>query len=159
MWSKWVQGHSDIESMQSLVRKCWSCDARIANWYENCKLIWKLQTQMKIANVHIGTINWNVRFANWYEIANWYENCKLIWKLQTDMRIAKQLSCFGVWFLCGCLQFSYESQREWILVLEQNVSVQLRCGWQKLKEIISLKTFHDLYFNTNSYANTVWVIF
>ncbi len=59
-------------------------------WRENCKLIWKLQTHMKIANVHVGTIHQNMR------IANWYENCKLIWKLQTDMRIVKQFSCFSV---------------------------------------------------------------
>ncbi len=92
-WLTWILcalGHSDIESMQSNVSKCWSCDMRIANWYENCKLIWKLQTHMRIANIHIGAIHQNVR------IANWYENCKLIWKLQTDMRIAKQFSRFGL---------------------------------------------------------------
>ncbi len=78
------------ESMQSHVSKCWSRDVRIANWYENCKLIWKLLTHMKIANIYVGTIHRNVR------IANSYENCKLIWKLQTDMRTAKQFSRFGV---------------------------------------------------------------
>ncbi len=35
--------------------------------HENCKLIWKLQTDMKIAN--------------------WYENCKLIWELQNNSHI------------------------------------------------------------------------
>ncbi len=35
------------------------------------------------------------------------------------MRVAKQFSCFDVQFLCGHLQFSYETQREWKLVLEQ----------------------------------------
>ncbi len=48
---------------------------------KNCKLIWKLQTHMKIANVHVGTIDQNVR------IANWYENWKLIWELQSDSHI------------------------------------------------------------------------
>ncbi len=67
--------------MQSHVSECWSRDIRIANWYENCKLIWKLQTHMKIANVHIGTIHQNVR------IANWYENCKLIWELQSNSHV------------------------------------------------------------------------
>ncbi len=52
--------------MQSHISKCWSRDMRIANSYENCKLIWKLQTHMKIANVHVGTIHRNVRIANWY---------------------------------------------------------------------------------------------
>ncbi len=125
----------------------------IANSYENCKLIWKLQTHMKIAKIHVGTVDRNVR------IANWYENCKLIWKLQTDMRIAKQFSHFGVWFLCGCLKFSYETQWEWKLVLEQNVLVRLRCGWQKLNKTIFRKTFLDSYLNTNSYADSVWFIF
>jgi hypothetical protein len=37
------------------------------------------------------------------------------------MRIAKQFSHFGVWFLCGHLQFSYEIQPEQKLVL-------LQCG-------------------------------
>ncbi len=66
---------------------------RIANWYENCKLIWKLQTHMKIANVHVGTMHRNMR------IANWYENCKLIWKLQTDMRAKENCHCA---FFCSC---------------------------------------------------------
>ncbi len=103
--------------------KCWSSDMRIAKWYENWKLIWKLQTHMKIANVHVGTIHWNMR------IANWYENCKLIWKLQTDMKIAKQYSCFGIQFLRGRLRFSYETQREWKLVLEQKECFHLIVVW------------------------------
>ncbi len=90
---------------------------------KNCKLIWKLQTHMKIANVHVGTIHQNVR------IANWYENCKLIWKLKTDMRTAKQFSCFGVLFLRGHLQFSYETQREWKLVLKQKECFRLIAVW------------------------------
>ncbi len=68
--------------MQSHLSKCWSRDMRIANWYKNYKLIWKLQTHIKIANVHVGTIHQNVRIANWYEYR------KLIWNLQTDMKIA-----------------------------------------------------------------------
>ncbi len=35
------------------------------------------------------------------------------------MRIAKQFSRFGAYFLHGHLQFSYETQREWKLVLKQ----------------------------------------
>ncbi len=65
---------------------------------------------MKIANVHVGTIHQIVR------IANWYENCKLIQKMQTDKKITKQFSHFGVQFLRGCLQCSYETQWEWKLV-------------------------------------------
>ncbi len=61
--------------MQSHISKCWSRDMRIANWYKNCKLIWKLQTHIKIAHVHVGTIPK-------------CENCKMIWKLQIDMKIA-----------------------------------------------------------------------
>jgi hypothetical protein len=59
-------------------------DVRIANWYENCKpIIWKMQTQMKIANVNVGPIHQNVRIAN-IKIANWNKNCKLMWKLQSN---------------------------------------------------------------------------
>ena len=67
-------------------------------WRENCKLIWELQTDMRIANIHVGTIPQKVR------IANWYENCKLIWKLHL---LSLQFSCFCVLFLRGRLQFSY----------------------------------------------------
>ncbi len=109
--------------MQSHISKCWSHDERIANWYENCKFTQKLQTHMKIANVHVGTIHRSVR------IANWYQNWKLIWKLQTDMRIAKQFSRFGVLFLRGRLQFSYETQREWTLVLKQKECFRSIAVW------------------------------
>ncbi len=104
-------------------------------WRENCKLIWKLQTHMKIANSYENckrpcrNYTPKCELQTDMKIANWYENCKLIWKLQTDMRIAKQFSCFGVLFLCGCLQFSYETQREWKLVLKQKECYRLIAVW------------------------------
>ncbi len=81
-----VWSHCDKRTMWSHLSKCWSHDMRIANWYEKCKGIWKLQRHIKIANYYIGTIHQNVR------IANWYESCKLTWKLQIDMKIAKQIT-------------------------------------------------------------------
>ncbi len=63
--------------MHSNVSKCWSVtwelqtEMKIANSYENCKLIWKLQTLTKGRNY-----------------APKRENCKLMWKLKTDMKIA-----------------------------------------------------------------------
>ena len=154
---------------------------RIANWCENCKLIWKLQTHMKIANVHVGTIHWNVRIANWYEnckliwklqthmkianvelgtkhrnmrIANWYEICKLIWELQSISHILVYSSYVDIYnFLMR------HSGNENLFWSRKNVSVRLRCGWQKLNKTISCKAFHDSYFKTNSYADKVWFIF
>ncbi len=51
-------------------------------WRENCKLIWKLQTHMKIANSYE---NCKHPRRNYRPKC---ENCKLIWKFQTDMKIA-----------------------------------------------------------------------
>ncbi len=138
--------------MQSNVSKCWSRDMRIANWYENCKLIWKLQTHMKIANVHVRTTQRKVR------IANWYENCKLMWKLQTDIRIAKQFSHFSdSSYVDVCNFLMRHSGNENLFWNRKNVSVQLRCGWQK-RSLAKASTIHK-YFNTNSYADTVWLYF
>jgi hypothetical protein len=52
------------------------------SWRENCKLIWKLQTHMKIVNSYE---NCKCPHKNYTPK---HENCKLIWKLQTDMKIA-----------------------------------------------------------------------
>jgi hypothetical protein len=65
------------------IRKWWSCDMRIANWYENMKLIWKYETDMKISNVHVGTIHRRWEYETDMKIWNWYENMKLIWKYET----------------------------------------------------------------------------
>ncbi len=56
------------------------------------------------------------------KIANWYENCKLIWGLQSNSHV------FGVLFLCGSLQFSYETRQDWKLVLEQKKMFWFDCG-------------------------------
>ncbi len=63
--------HSTILAFWSAI-----CDLSLFTFGKHLKppLIWKLQTHMKIANVHVGTIQLNVR------VANWYENCKLIWE-------------------------------------------------------------------------------
>jgi hypothetical protein len=144
-----------MESMWShICKKCRSRDVRIANWYENCKLILKLQTHVKIANVHVGTIHKKV------SIANWCENCKLIWELQTDMKIAKQLSRFGEWFLRWRLQFSHE-RHSGIESLFWKRIFQFDCGVDDKNSYgtISRITNHDSYFNTNSCEKTVWFIF
>ncbi len=54
----------------------------LESWCENCKLIWKLQTQMKIAN------SYEICKRSRRNYTPKRENCKLIWKLQTDMKIA-----------------------------------------------------------------------
>jgi hypothetical protein len=56
---------------------------------------------MKIANVHVGTIDRNVRIALQfsYRFAIFISVC--------NFHISLQFSLFGVWFLLGRLQFSY----------------------------------------------------
>ena len=56
---------------------------------------------MKIANVHVGTIDRNVRIALQfsYRFAIFISVC--------NFHISLQFSLFGVWFLRGRLQFSY----------------------------------------------------
>ncbi len=54
----------------------------LESWHENCKLIWKLQTHMKIANSYENCKRSHRNYTTKCE------NCKLIWKLQTDMKIA-----------------------------------------------------------------------
>ncbi len=63
---------------------------------ENCKLIWKLQTDMKISN--------------------WYENCKAI---------------LTFWCIVPMWMFaiSYETKREWKLVLKQKERFHLIAVW------------------------------
>ncbi len=52
-------------------------------WCENfCKLVWKLQTHMKIANSYENCKHPRRNYTPKLE------NCKLIWKLQTDIKIA-----------------------------------------------------------------------
>ncbi len=135
--------------MQNHVSECWSRDKRIANWYENCKLKWKLQTHMKIANIHVGTIHQNVR------IANWYENCKLTWKLQTDMRIAKAILTF--WSLVPTWMFA--------IFIWDTAGMKTCSGTESMfrfdcgvddKNSTKQSLTKDSYFNTNSYDDTVW---
>ncbi len=47
---------------------------KIANWYKNCKLIWKLQT----STLELYTETWELQTD--MKTANWYENCKAILK-------------------------------------------------------------------------------
>ncbi len=54
----------------------------LESWHENYKLIWKLQTHMKIANSYEKC---KCQCRNYTPKR---ENCKLIWKLQTDMNNA-----------------------------------------------------------------------
>ena len=56
-------------------------------------------SNMKIANVHVGTIHRNVRIANW---------ANAIFISVRNSHISLQFSPFEVWFLRGCLQFSYQ---------------------------------------------------
>ncbi len=71
-----TQDETMSESMQS------PCKYVLESWRENCKLIWKLQTHMKIANSYENC----KRPCMKYTLKR--ENCKLIWRLQTDMKIA-----------------------------------------------------------------------
>jgi hypothetical protein len=83
-------------------------------WHENCKLIWKYETDMKISNWYenikrprrnhtskgenlklIWKYETDMKISNVHvgtihrkvRIWNWYENMKLIWKYETDMKI------------------------------------------------------------------------
>ena len=56
-------------------------------------------SNMKIANVHVGTIHRNVRIAN---------RANAIFISVCNSHISLQFSPFEVWFLRGCLQFSYQ---------------------------------------------------
>jgi hypothetical protein len=58
-------------------------------------------SHMKIANVHVGTIHWNMRIALQlsYQFAIFISVC--------NFHISLQFSPFGVLFLRGRLQFSY----------------------------------------------------
>ncbi len=88
------------------------------------------------------------------KIANWYENCKLIWKLQSSSHISVYSSYLDV-----CNFHMRHGGNEHLFWNRKNVLVRLRCGWQKHNEtIISRKTFHNSYFNPNSYADTFWFI-
>jgi hypothetical protein len=67
------------------------------------------------------------------------------------MKIAKQFLRFGVWFLRGHLQFSYERHSRienffWKRIFRLDRGVDDKNS----KGTISRQTFHDSYYNTNS---------
>ncbi len=66
---------------------------------------WELQTNMKIANVHVGTLHQNVRIGNW-ALQFSYQNAIFI--SVCNFHISLQFSRFCVLFLRGRLQFSYQ---------------------------------------------------
>ncbi len=115
-------------------------DMKIANWYENCKCPRRNYTP-KCENCKL---TWKLQTH--MKIANWYENCKAI--LMFRCIVPMWTFAIFIWDTAGMK-----------LALEKNVLVRLRCGWKKFNETISCKTFNNSYFNTNSYADTVWFIF
>jgi hypothetical protein len=69
------------------------------------KQIWnnmrKYETDMKIANVHVGTIRWRWEYETDMRKWNWYENLKLIWKLHLLSLIFSRFAQFDILtFLC-----------------------------------------------------------
>jgi hypothetical protein len=105
---------------------------------ENCKLIWKLQTHMKIANPYE-----NCKRPRRNHTPK-SENCKLIWKLQTDMKIANQYENCKAILTFRCMVptwtfaiFIWETQRDWKLVPEMNFSVGLRRGKTHREEYLA----------------------
>ncbi len=142
--------------MQSNVSKCWSLDMRIANWYK------KLQTHMKIAN----------SYENCKRPRRNYtpkrENCKLIWKLQTDMKIANWYKNCKAILMFRCIVPT------WMFAIflwhtagmkicsETERMFPFDCGVDDKnstkRSFAKPSTIHK-YFNTNSYADTVWFIF
>ncbi len=131
-------------------------------WRENCKLIWKLQTDRKIAKSyenckHPGR-NYTTR----------RENCNMIWKLQTDMEIANWYenckSILAFWCIVPTWTFAIFmrdtagmktcSQTERMFQFDCGVDDKNSTKWSLAKP----STIHK-YFNTNSYEDTVWLMF
>jgi len=125
-------------------------DMKIANSYENCKPIWKLQMSTyhtrKSENCKL---IWKLQTD--MKIANWYENCQLIWKLQSNSHV----SMFGSYVdVCNFHMRDTPGLK--------TCSGKEFLGWiddKNSQGTISCKTFHDSYSNTNSCEKTVWFIF
>ena len=81
------------------IRKWWSCDMRIANWYENMKLIWKYETGMNIKRPRRNHSSERWEYETDMKIWNWYENIKY----ETDMKI---WNC-SVWYSHVSVYCSY----------------------------------------------------
>ena len=131
-------------------------------WHEDCKLIWKLQTHMKIANSYE-----NCKRPHRNHTPK-RENCKLIWKLQTDMKIANWYenckAALTFWCIVPTWTFAIFL---WDTAGMKTCSETERmfpfdCGVDDKnstkRSLAKPSTIHE-YFNTNSYAETVWFIF
>ncbi len=102
----------------------------IESWRENCKLTWKLQTYMKIANPYE---NCKCPCGNYTPKS---DNCKLIWKLHTDdMKIANWCenckAIFTFWSMVPTWTFAifiWETQRDWKLLVLWKRIFRLDCG-------------------------------
>ncbi len=134
----------------------------LESWHENCKLIWKLQTQMKIANSYESCKRPRRNYAPKCE------NCKLIQKLQTDMKIANWYeNCKAIltfWCIVATLTFAIFL---WDTAGMKTCSETERmfpfdCGVDdenSAKGSLAKASMIHKYFNTNSYAGTVSFIF
>ncbi len=134
----------------------------LESWHENCILIRKFQTHMKIVNSYENCKRPRRIFTPKCK------NCKLIWRLQTDMKIANWYENCKAILMFWCIVFTWTfaifiwntagmktcSETERIFLFDCGVDDE-----NSTKLSLAKPSMIHKYFNTNSYADTVWFIF